>query len=74
MPDAGDQWSVFNCIKDGDGVHVVPTGSPADREHLLDATCWCEPSVDFTADNGNIVWMHRIPDGQGGYVMNERRE
>lgn len=37
-------------------VHVSPTHG---RKHEDSCRCWCSPELNFTADNGNQVWVHR---------------
>lgn len=39
-----------------DDVHVMPTYG---REHECSEECWCTPELDFTADSGAQVWVHR---------------
>ena len=39
-----------------DDVHVMPNHGP---EHECSSACWCEPEVEFVADNGNTVWLHK---------------
>lgn len=39
---------------DGD-VHVMPN----DGRHSCSPGCWCDPEVDYVADNGNKVWLHK---------------
>jgi len=38
-------------------VHVSPNFG---REHETSCRCWCSPELNFTADNGNQVWVHRV--------------
>ena len=45
-----------NSDPDDSDVHVMPTYG---KEHSCSAGCWCDPQVDFVADNGNKVWLHK---------------
>jgi hypothetical protein len=38
-----------------DDVHVMPSWP----EHIASSACWCGPAVDYVADNGVRVWLHR---------------
>lgn len=38
-------------------VHVMPIDPK--RPHASLRSCWCLPTINFIADNGNTVWLHR---------------
>jgi len=42
-------------MDDSEDVHVMPL----EREHECSPDCWCEPEVDYVADNGCQVWLHK---------------
>jgi hypothetical protein len=35
---------------------------PIRREHTESADCWCHPTLDYVAENGNQVWVHHEPN------------
>lgn len=30
--------------------------------HVESERCWCHPTLDFVAENGNKVWVHHEPN------------
>jgi hypothetical protein len=39
------------------GLHVLPSFQ-GEREHDADRECWCDPEINFVAENGARVWLH----------------
>jgi len=34
----------------------------AEHRHIESSKCWCLPTLDFAAENGNEVWVHHEPN------------
>lgn len=33
-----------------------------EKRHIESPKCWCLPTLDFVASNGNQVWVHHEPN------------
>jgi hypothetical protein len=62
-------WQVWTNIiqKNGVSTHVVPLNDL--REHVEDATCWCNPRVD---EELNLV-THNSADNREAFETGERK-
>lgn len=48
---------------DPDGTVVPGESCPIHpREHMESEACWCHPTLDYVAENGNQVWVHHEPN------------
>jgi hypothetical protein len=36
-------------------------GGVQERQHIESEYCWCSPTLDYVAENGNKVWVHHEP-------------
>lgn len=62
-----------NCRQGRDcncgGVHVVPLNDL--REHDLNGSCWCKPTLDNT--EASPIWIHHAMDGREAFETGERK-